>query len=61
MSSTEREPAETTGRPRWVKLAAVIAGLAILVLLAVLVFGGEEHGPMRHGLGSVALLSGVYR
>jgi hypothetical protein len=60
MSSTEREPAETAGPPRWVKVAAIIAGTVILVFLAVLIFGGEEHGPMRHGLGSAAPMVGMH-
>lgn len=61
MSSTEREPAETTGPPRWVKIAVIVAGAVILVFLAVLIFGGGEHGPMRHGLGSAAPIVSVHR
>lgn len=52
MPSSEREPAEITGPPRWVKVAAIIAAAVVLVVLAVLLFGGGEHGPMRHGLGA---------
>lgn len=61
MSSSEREPAEATGPPRWVKIAVITAGLVLLVFLAVLIFGGGEHGPMRHGLGSAAEYAGVRR
>jgi hypothetical protein len=36
------------GRPRWVTLLAAV-GLALAVLLVVmLLVGGDEHGPGRH-------------
>jgi hypothetical protein len=40
--------------PRWVKVAAIIAGLLLLVLL-VLRFTGiaGEHGPSRHSSAGV--------
>lgn len=42
----EREP--TTRFPRWVKVAGIVlAVLALLVVIAMLV-GGGEHGPARH-------------
>jgi hypothetical protein len=41
--------------PRWVK-AFVIAGVVVaLVLVVLLVFGGEGHGPGRHLSGGAAL------
>jgi hypothetical protein len=35
------------GTPRWVKVAAVIA-LVILVMLVVALLSGGKHGPGRH-------------
>ena len=40
-----REPAAET--PRWVK-TAVIIGLVLVVLVVVLLLVGGEHGPGRH-------------
>jgi hypothetical protein len=38
------------GVPRWVKVSGVV--IAILVLLvALVVIGGGEHGPSRHARG----------
>jgi plastocyanin len=37
--------------PRWVKITALVAGVLVLGLVAVLIFGGGEHGPGQH-LGS---------
>jgi hypothetical protein len=42
---------ESTGTPRWVKVFAIVAGLVVLLVVVLLVFGGE-HGPSRHSLGS---------
>jgi hypothetical protein len=41
------------GTPRWVKVAAVIA-LLILVMLAVALLSGGKHGPGRHALDTGA-------
>lgn len=38
--------------PRWVKVSAIIGGVLVLVVVAVMVFGGGNHGPDRHGSGS---------
>ncbi|MQA03836.1 MAG: hypothetical protein GEV07_14310 [Streptosporangiales bacterium] len=36
------------GIPRWVKIAGIVALLvAVLVIVAMLIFGGD-HGPRRH-------------
>ncbi|AOY73832.1 hypothetical protein IG195_20525 (plasmid) [Arthrobacter sp. TES] len=40
-----------TGPPRWVKISALIAGILLLVVVAVMIFSGGEHGPGRHGFG----------
>jgi hypothetical protein len=42
----EDEPAG--GTPLWVKIFGVVALAVLLVLVALLVFGGG-HGPSRHG------------
>ena len=42
--------AETRRLPRWVKIAGLtIAILAILGVLMMVLLGGGEHGPGRHG------------
>lgn len=44
--------ASTSSTPRWVKVAGIIA-LAVILLLAILLLSGGNHGPGRHtGLGS---------
>ncbi|KUM36452.1 hypothetical protein [Arthrobacter sp. EpRS71] len=40
-----------TGPPRWVKVSAIVAGILLLVAVAVMVLSGGEHGPGRHGFG----------
>ena len=56
-SSPERDASadrERAGAPRWVKVSGVIA-LAIVLLLLIVLLAGGEHGPGRHlsvrGLG----------
>lgn len=41
-----RDP--SAGTPRWVKVAGAIALLVALLLGAMLLLGGGEHGPARH-------------
>lgn len=51
-ASTGRETG--TGPPRWVKVSAIIAGAAfVLLIVALLLGGGEGHGPGRHTTPSV--------
>lgn len=45
--------ARPPGMPRWVKLfVAGLAGLILLVVVVLLVSGGE-HGPSRHGAQAI--------
>jgi hypothetical protein len=38
--------------PRWVKVAAIVVGILVLVFVVLNLLGiGGEHGPGRHGLG----------
>ena len=43
--SAERGP--TAGPPRWVKVSGIIA-LALVLLLLVVLLAGGNHGPGRH-------------
>ncbi|MGP3918387.1 hypothetical protein [Nonomuraea sp. 10N515B] len=40
-----------SGRPRWVKVLALVAAIVIVLLIAVMLLGvgGGGHTPMRHG------------
>lgn len=53
MIEPDRDARVDSGAPRWVKIFAVVALVAILLVGALLVFGGGEHGPGRH-IGSNA-------
>jgi hypothetical protein len=65
MSELENKT-EPTGTPRWVKILAMVALLAIVLVVVLIVTGkGGEHGPGRHMLGgansAVAVALGVMR
>jgi hypothetical protein len=34
--------------PTWVKVLAIIGILVTLVMLGLMIFGGDHHGPRRH-------------
>ena len=38
----------TPGAPRWVKAIGLITLLVILVVVAVMLLSGDQHGPDRH-------------
>lgn len=42
---------EPPGVPSWVKWLAVAAVVLGVVLVAIALIGGGDHGPARHGLG----------
>ena len=44
-AQTEAEP---PGAPRWVKVTALVALVAALLIGLLLLFGGGNHGPGRH-------------
>ena len=46
--SAAAETPQHPPRPRWVKIAGVVAAVVVLVVIAVALFGGGEHGPGRH-------------
>ena len=41
--------ARATGMPRWVKVFVLVVAVLLLVMLAVMLLSGGEHGPGRHG------------
>ena len=68
MADVSREPDaggeadEPAGAPRWVKVFGVIA-VVLLVLLAIMLLSGGNHGPGRHlgssGLGTTGSLIAI--
>ncbi|MDQ2708453.1 MAG: hypothetical protein M3Z25_12785 [Actinomycetota bacterium] len=50
-----RDRGLSNGTPRWVKVSGAIALAVVLLMVALMVFGGGRHGPGRHlpagGLG----------
>ncbi|HEV8559943.1 MAG TPA: hypothetical protein VGR06_26705 [Actinophytocola sp.] len=37
-----------TGMPLWVKISGIVVGIVAVVIAAMLIFGGGQHGPGRH-------------
>jgi hypothetical protein len=58
MTSPDNVNGQPPGVPGWVKLAGAIVAAVVLVLVAVMLFAGGEHGPGRH---SAPLLVGASR
>ncbi|MPZ26610.1 MAG: hypothetical protein GEV12_09160 [Micromonosporaceae bacterium] len=51
-SGTGYEP-ESTGAPRWIKVAGIVLAVVVLLVVVMLFIGGGGdgggHGPSRHG------------
>lgn len=47
------------GMPRWVKVSAITVGVLVLLVVGVMLIGGGDHGPGRHGAGGDTLPAGV--
>lgn len=46
------------GMPRWVKVSAIIVGVLVMLVVAVKIVSGGEHGPGRHtGSGDTSSIS----
>ena len=39
------------GTPRWVKASGIVIALVVLVLAAIMLVSGGDHGPSRHAPG----------
>ena len=50
-SGAERDRETLAGLPRWVKVSFIVTGVLILVVIAVMLLTGGQHGPARHGFG----------
>ncbi|NHN33289.1 hypothetical protein [Paenibacillus agricola] len=53
---TEDRPPRT---PRWVKVSGIIAIVLVLLIVGLMLFGGGQHGPMRHMPSSSGIEQGV--
>ena len=45
--------AGSAGMPRWVKVSLAVAAVLLVLAVALMLFGGGDHGPGRH-LGGAA-------
>lgn len=45
--------------PRWVKVVAVVVGVLIVLVVAVMLFSGGNHGPGRHLSAPAAVVHSV--
>lgn len=64
MADPHRDPGTDTGSsprmPRWVKVAAIVAGILVLLFVVLQLTGvGGEHGPGRHMSGAGTPPAGV--
>ncbi len=48
----DQRSSPNTGTPRWVKVAALIALVLVVLFVVVALTGRDGHGPGRHMLGS---------
>ena len=48
MTGMQDKDAPTAGTPRWVKVFAIVAVAAIVLVVVLLVVGKGGHGPSRH-------------
>jgi cobalamin biosynthesis Mg chelatase CobN len=55
--SASRHAAAYPGTPRWVKVGAIVAVLVIVLVLAVMILSGGEHGPLRHVLWAAGTIT----
>ncbi len=63
MADPRRSPdARRNTRPRWVKVAGLIAVVLVALAVIVALLGGGEHGPGRHlpGGHSLGVTSGQF-
>ena len=50
---TDADEGTPPGMPRWVKIAAIVVGLLVLLFVVLQLTGiGGEHGPGRHMSGA---------
>ncbi len=56
MVESPRDPAnrERPGTPRWVIALGIAAIFVVLLVVAVMLFAGGEHGPGRHAASTEA-------
>jgi hypothetical protein len=47
--STDKAPERHPGLPRWAKMLAIGAVVAVIVIVAVMLLAGGGHGPGMHG------------
>ncbi|MFC4711755.1 hypothetical protein [Planococcus dechangensis] len=52
--STNNEKDQPPRTPRWLKVFGLIAIALILLVIAIMLFGGGNHGPGRHSSGDEA-------
>lgn len=58
MVDSSHDPAgQAPGTPGWVKALALGAAVVILLVVAVMVIAGGQHGPVRHTPTGAAVLA----
>lgn len=45
---TGGDPEEDAGLPRWVKVFGIVAAVLAVLVIAMVLLGGGNHGPGRH-------------